>query len=72
MCEICEWEDVMSEIDDCLERVNDLPKVGENFGESCTRTLEGIQGSIERTEHVTDGQRKAVENISAGLARWRV
>ncbi len=32
-------------------------------------TLKGIQETVERTHHVTPGQRKAVENIQAARGR---
>jgi hypothetical protein len=57
-----EWYRFSQEIDDLLAtgRVT--------FAES---TLRGIQESVERTEQVTEGQRRAVRNIEAASERSR-
>ena len=54
MCDECDWEEF-------LEDINDLLDMGEH--EWATDTLEGIRETVESMEHCTEAQRQAIENI---------
>ena len=54
MCEHCEWESLIEQIDEAIE--------GENCG-FALETLEGIREWCAEHEHCTEGQQNAVQNI---------
>ena len=54
MCDDCDWEQVLAQIDDLIH-VEDKPWIGE--------TLDGIRHSILNREHVTTGQASEVQRI---------
>ena len=54
MCDCCDWEELVTDIDEMLE---------EEDYEFATDTLEGIRGWIVDNEHCTDNQKDAVKNI---------
>ena len=54
MCNRCEWEELLEDIDELI----DEPKY-----EFAQDTLEGIQEWVSDEEHCTEAQRNAVENI---------
>jgi hypothetical protein len=54
MCEDCDYEDLISTIDDLLD---------DDRYEFASDTLSGIHDTVEEKEHCTDNQRQAVENI---------
>lgn len=56
MCEHCEWEELLEQIDDML---------GQEKYEFAADTLNGIKDWVEANEHCTDGQQIAVGNIEA-------
>lgn len=56
MCDDCEWVDQLDAIDDLLE--------DERY-EFAQDTLEGIREWVEENEHITDGQKKAINNIAS-------
>jgi len=59
MCSKCDWEDVLSQIEEML----DDPDY--DFARD---TLEGIKEWVEEREHCTVRQRTAVENIYDSIA----
>lgn len=56
MCDSCNWNDLLEEIEEMRE--------DDRYG-FASETLEGIRDWVENQEHCTDGQRSAVENIRA-------
>ena len=61
MCIDCSWEDLIEKID----LMDDSGKFG-----WATETLEGIKETVERTEHATEGQRDAIDNIAKSKPGW--
>lgn len=70
MCDHCDWQSALDEIDGALESVGELPERAEDFADSVRDRLLSIQVWIEGNEHVTDDQWSAIENMAAGIARW--
>lgn len=58
MCRDCGWEDFIDKIDEML----DDPKY-----DKAEKTLTGIRDRVEDTEHATDAQSRAVDNIESGF-----
>ena len=60
MCDSCDWEDVLEEIDDM---------VSEERYDFAADTLNGIRDWIEENQHVTERQKDAVTNIQEAVER---
>ena len=60
MCDSCDYHNL-------LERIQDLFDSGR--ADWASDTLEGIHDWVEEHEHVTDAQRRAVENIGEKAGR---
>ena len=60
MCDECEYEDTLDEISEMLDK---------SIYAFAERTLEGIMETIDRTGHMTDNQRTAVNNIRKSKER---
>jgi hypothetical protein len=60
MCDSCEWDVVLTELEELCE-ADDYQWANE--------TLAGIAGTIEEREHVTEKQLTAIENIKAAVER---
>lgn len=56
MCAECKWQAVLDDIDDLIT---------EDRYQFALDTLEGICEWVTDNEHVTDGQKIAIENIKA-------
>ena len=54
MCDFCDWEELLDEIDEMLE---------EEIYEFAVDTLEGIRDWVSDNEHCTEAQKDAVKNI---------
>jgi len=54
MCDSCEWEDLVADIDELLD---------DESAEFATDTLEGIREWVVKNEHCTEAQKRAVRNI---------
>ena len=60
MCDNCDWEGLVEEIDELL---------GDDAAEWATETLEGIQRTVLSNEHCSPGQQSAVDNIRDAVER---
>lgn len=58
MCDFCEWEDVLKEIDEMMVSGD------YDFAED---TLSGIAEWVEEKEHITEKQIAAVDNIKRSV-----
>ena len=54
MCENCNWEDLVGDLDELLD---------EERYEFAGDTLEGIREWVVKNEHCTEAQKQAVQNI---------
>ena len=70
MCDSCDWAQALTDIDEILETLPDLPERAFDFASSVHDTLENMRDWIVENEHVTDPQVAAIENIDAGVQKW--
>lgn len=70
MCDDCDWEGALDEIDEALDDINELPDRAADFAESVEEKLRGIDQWITNASHVTDAQMEAIENIRDGIDKW--
>ncbi len=73
MCKTCNHEDVLATARANVETAGDLGERVEaafNFCMSVSSKSEDIAETISNSGHVTVRQRDALENMSAGLAKW--
>lgn len=61
MCIDCSWEEL-------IEKIDAMDYSGK-FGWA-TETLEGIKETVEKTEHATEGQKEAIDNIAEKRPGW--
>jgi len=60
MCQKCEWQDVLAELNDLC---------ADNDYEWANDTLSGIAEWVEENQHVTEKQIDAIDNIKDGAIR---
>jgi hypothetical protein len=70
MCVSCNWKTAVEWCDRILEDVENMPSRAEEFGESVSEKVSLIQEWVEENEHITDGQRDALERMEASVRRW--
>lgn len=70
MCDSCDWQQAIKDIDEILETLPDLPERAFDFASGVSDTLESIRAWILENEHVTEPQADAIENIDAGVQKW--
>ena len=70
MCENCNWEECVDDIDAALDAVEGIPERGAEFAASVGAKLQDIKEWIEEKHHVTDAQETAVANMANGIQRW--
>jgi len=70
MCGNCNWEEAHAQAQELLELLDQLPDAAEEFAESVREKTEGILVWIEESEHVTDAQETALENMFLGAEKW--
>ena len=58
VCQSCDWEEALDEIDEMLD--------DERYS-FAVDTLEGIKEWVAKAEHVTDKQKEAVDNIRGSV-----
>lgn len=52
-----------------LEQLSDV-EAAEEFSDSVTEKVKGIQETIERRQDVTANQERALNNMNEGVQRW--
>lgn len=70
MCDECRWETYLETIEEAVADAERIEGPGRDFADSVTEKLEGIKVWVQRTEHITDAQADAVDNMAGGIDRW--
>ncbi len=66
-----EWRDRLDQCQEILDLLDDLPERADDFVQSAGEKVRDIAKWIEKEEHVTEGQCRALDNIQAGAERWQ-
>lgn len=70
MCANCDWSGSVDQIDEILERAEELPEVAQEFQEGVVDRLKGIQNWMIENKHITPKMEQAIENIELGIEKW--
>jgi len=70
MCESCEWEQAVDDLDSIIGDCEEIPPAGEGFANDVTESAESMRAWITEHEHVTSKQEKVIENWRNGVDRW--
>lgn len=70
MCDRCDWELALDDIDSALADSELIPERGEDFAASVQETLNDMRGWIEDNKHATLGHRRAIDNMAQAIENW--
>ena len=65
-----DWEEACEQCERIIEKCDEMPSRAEDFTESVREKVQGIWGTIEVSEEVTENQQNALDNMEAGLDKW--
>jgi hypothetical protein len=76
VCDTCGWEPFIDFAEEVIELCDAVGskhegKKGEEFALSVQERVSDILNTVTDNEHVTDRQETSLENMKAGLERWR-
>jgi hypothetical protein len=71
VCDVCEWETRLEEIQLAIDEAWELPERAEVFANGVIERLESIATWIDDHGHITPAQVKAVQNMSAAIEKWQ-
>jgi hypothetical protein len=63
-------EEAIEQCNEICELCEEVPERGEDFAISVYEKVKDIRDTIEKTNHVTDAQQQALDNMQAGVKAW--
>lgn len=70
MCDECDYEQLLDDIDTLVGDVEELPEEGTDFAISVDEKARAIRATVTEHEHCSQKQKDAIANMQDGVNKW--
>ena len=76
MCDVCKWQKASEQCDTIVELIDDeiteemAEKADDGFFENIREKSVSIQETIDRNQHASEAQKRALNNMERGVRAW--